>query len=141
MLGDGTDCMKARYREYITTCNERRFSDLGDFVADDVVVADGPVGLSAYTQGLRDVVAGFPDYHWEIEDIIVEGSLISARLTDTGTHTGLFRGVEPTHQRVNVQELAMYTLADDKIVRCWGDLAAAVRDHLVATGATLRSLS
>ena len=39
------------YRRYLQRCNEHRFHELGEFVADDV---NGPTeGLSRYIAGLR----------------------------------------------------------------------------------------
>jgi predicted ester cyclase len=48
-------------RRYLQRCNEHRFDELGEFVAEDV---NGPTeGLSRYIAGLRAVVEAFPDDH------------------------------------------------------------------------------
>jgi predicted ester cyclase len=59
------------YRRYLQRCNEHRFHELGEFVADDV---NGPTeGLSRYIAGLRAVVEAFPDYQWELQRLLVDG--------------------------------------------------------------------
>jgi predicted ester cyclase len=60
----------AFYGRYLARCNEHRFDDLGEFVADDV---NGPTqGLSRYIAGLRAVVDAFPDYQWQLQHLLVD---------------------------------------------------------------------
>jgi len=59
------------YRRYLQRCNEHRFDELGEFVANDL---NRPTdGLSRYIAGLHAVVDAFPDYQWELQ-----------RLSDSG---------------------------------------------------------
>ncbi len=120
----------AFYRRYLQRCNDRRFEELGEFVHEDVRVNETQQGLDQYVAGLRAVVEAFPDYHWDLRHLLVDGNWLSARLIDTGTHAGTFRGVAATGRTIKVQELALYELADGKIIECWGDLGTSVRDAL-----------
>ena len=120
------------YERYLTCCNEHRFEDLGEFVCEQVS-GSGPVdGLAAYIDGVKAVGTAFPDYRWEVQQRLVEGDTIAARLTGRGTHTGTFSGIVPTGRRINTQELVIYRVADGKIAQCWGDLFPVVRDALRA---------
>jgi predicted ester cyclase len=122
------------YARYIAACNERRFGDLDEFIATDVEGVRS--GVDGYRDGLRDITVAFPDFTWRIEDLIVNGRSMAARLTDTGTHHGEFGGIAPTGLHVQIQELAVYRIDNaGKIVRCWGDLEAALRSELLAGGA------
>lgn len=116
------------YRRYIECCNEHRFEELGEFVAEDVRGGDGLPGLENYIAGCRAVVEAFPDYHWEIQHLVVDGDWLAAHLVDTGTHSGTFRGVAPTGRVIRAQELAVYRLENGRIAECWGDLGFVVRD-------------
>lgn len=119
------------YARYIAACNERRFNDLGEFIATDVEGIRN--GFDGYRDGLRDITVAFPDFNWQVEELIVEGLSMAARLTDTGTHRGDFGEIAPTDRHVRIQELAVYRVGNDgKIVRCWGDLEAALRSELLA---------
>jgi predicted ester cyclase len=94
----------------------------------------GPVdGLAAYIRGVKAVCTAFPDYHWDLQEPVVEEDTIAARLIGQGTHTGPFSGIAPTDRKISTQELVMYRLADSKIVQCWGDLFPVVRDALMTS--------
>jgi len=109
--------------------------DLGEFVAEDVS-GSGPVdGLAAYVEGVRAVVTGFPDYRWELQEVLVDGDTVVARLVGRGTHTGTFSGIAPTGRRLATQELVVYRIAGGRIVNCWGDLFPVVRDALTTPAA------
>jgi predicted ester cyclase len=118
----------AFYGRYLQRCNEHRFDELGEFVANDV---NGPtVGLSRYVAGLHAVIDAFPDYLWELQRLLVDDPWLAARLYGTGTHTGLFRGIAATGRVIRTQELVIYRTVDGKIVESWGDLGSTVRDEL-----------
>ncbi|OAK56190.1 hypothetical protein A3K89_17055 [Rhodococcoides kyotonense] len=117
------------YARYIAACNEHRFSDLGAFIATDVEGVRS--GFGGYRDGLQDITVAFPDFNCSSES--VEGLSMAARLTATGTHRGGFDGIAPTGRHVRIQEFAVYRVdSDGKIVRCWGDLEAALRSELLA---------
>lgn len=107
------------YLAYLRRCNEHRFDQLGDFVAQNVIVNGEPRGLVAYVAGLQTVIDAFGDYHWELRQLLVEEPWLSARLHDTGTHTGPAWGVAATGRRIGTHELALYRLEDGKIAEVW----------------------
>lgn len=124
----------AVYQRYLACCNEHRLDDLGEFVAGGVSGSGPTDGLAAYVEGVAAVIRAFPDYHWDLQQVVVEGDTVCARLIGRGTHTGSFSGIAPTGVRISVQELVMYRFAAGKIVQCWGDLFPVVRDELVSLG-------
>lgn len=75
-------------------------------------------------QGIKDVVAqhrrSFPDWNERVDDIIAEGDRVVIRFTSTGTQEGEFAGIAPTMKRVNIREVAIFRLADGKIIEQWG---------------------
>jgi len=123
----------AVYEGYLRCCNEHRVDDLAEFVAEDVS-GSGPVdGLAAYVEGVREVFTGFPDYHWDLQQVLVDGDTVVARLVGHGTHAGPFSGIAPTGRRLSTQELVVYRIAGGRIVNCWGDLYPVVRDALATS--------
>jgi predicted ester cyclase len=114
------DTLAAFYRPYIACCNEHRFDDLAEFVAPDVVINGDQRGLDAYTEGLRAVVAAFPDYHWNLQHLLTDPPWICARLDDTGTHRHDFLGVAATGRTVETQEFAFYRIDAGRIAEVWG---------------------
>ncbi len=61
---------------------------------------------------------GFPDYRWDLQQLLVDGQWLAARLIGTGTHTGPFRGIAPTGRVIRTQELVIYRVAGAKIADC-----------------------
>jgi predicted ester cyclase len=112
----------ALYERYLTRCNEHRFDELGEFVSEKVSGSGAADGLAAYIGRLEALCAAFPDYHWELQEMVVDEDMIAARLIGQGTHTGPFGGIAATGQSVSTQELVIYRFGDGKIVQCWGDL-------------------
>ena len=65
------------------------------------------------------MVDAFPDYHWDLRHLLIDGCWLSAHFLDTGTHRGAFLGVPATGRLVTVQEFAVYRVESDKIVEVW----------------------
>lgn len=102
------------YRRYLGRCNEHRFDGLGEFVAERVEVNGETQDLDQYVAGLRIVVQEYPDFHWDLRHLLIDGDWLSAHLVDTYT--------TPAGRAVNLQELAMYHVDNGRIVQVWGDL-------------------
>lgn len=128
--------IEAFYRDYLRTNNEHRFEDLGAFVATDVVVNGEPRGLAGYVAGLRSVVRGLPDYHWELRHLVVDDEWFAAHLATTGTHRGPLLGLAATGRTAGTHEFAVYRISDGRIAELWGtadDLA--LRTQLIGDDA------
>ena len=126
----------ALYESYLACCNEHRFEQLGEFVDERVRGSRSVDGLTAYIDGLKALGSAFPDYHWELQDLVIEEGSMAARLIGQGTHTGPFEGIAPTGRSISTQELVIYRVADGKITHCWGDLTPVVRDALTGPAHT-----
>ena len=124
----------ALYERYLTRCNEHRFDQLGEFVSEHVSGSGAADGLAGYIERLKAVHTAFPDYRWELQELVVEEDTIAARLIGQGTHAGPFDGIAPTGRRIRTQELVIYRFADGKIVHCWGDFFPVVRDAITRPG-------
>jgi predicted ester cyclase len=123
------------YRRYLECCNDRRFDELDEFVDEDVRINDTPQGRDQYIAGIRAAVEAFPDFYWDLQHLLVDGNWLSARLIDTGTHTGTFLDVPATGRTITAQEFSMYRVSSGKIVENWGDLGSSVRDQLTGGAA------
>lgn len=74
--------------------------------------------------GLRIVKnwrAAFPDFHFQLEDMIVSGNKVALRIPFTGTHQGRFMGAEPTGNKISVTETLILRIEAGKIAEMWED--------------------
>ncbi|MEU3518887.1 ester cyclase [Streptomyces sp. NPDC006654] len=72
-----------------------------------------PAGAGSCASCLR---SGFPDVHWTLEELIGEGDTVAALFTMRGTHDGEFFGIPASGNKVSVQAMNFYYLADGRIV-------------------------
>ncbi len=63
----------------------------------------------------------FPDATERLEAVIAEGDLVAARHVFTGTQDGPLGDHPPTGRRMRARYLAMYRVADDRIVEAWAE--------------------
>jgi steroid delta-isomerase-like uncharacterized protein len=75
-------------------------------------------------EGVRAVIASlrraFPDFHLQIEDMVVSGDTAWARMTATGTHEGPFMGHPPSLRRMRIDVFDVIRVADGRMVEHWG---------------------
>jgi predicted ester cyclase len=107
------------YRGYNACCNAHEFDRLGEFVASEVQVTGEIQGLQNYIRDLEAVIQAFPDYHWDLKHLLVDGEWLAAHFIDTGTHAGTFLDVPATGRKVSTQEFAHYRVAGGRIVEVW----------------------
>jgi len=76
----------------------------------------GIEGLKRVAEGFR---TGFPDRRMLVEDAISEGDKVAVRVTQQGTHQGLFQGVNATGKRVSISAIAIFRFANGRIAEEW----------------------
>ena len=107
-----------RFTQFINTASEQLALEL---ISPDAIFhvpgrpepMRGPAGYLAIIAMMR---GGFPDIQWTLEEMIAEEDKVAARFTMRGTHDGAFFGVPPTGEKIAVQAMNFYRLADGQIV-------------------------
>jgi predicted ester cyclase len=77
----------------------------------------GAAGVKAVISSLR---RAFPDFHLEIEDLVVDGDLVWLRMTGTGTNDGSFMGHAPTGKQMRTPVFDVLRIRDGRMVEHWG---------------------
>ena len=77
-------------------------------------VKQGYAGISEYMDFIR---RAFPDFTNHIEEVISEGDKAFARLSYTGTHEGEIFGIAPTQRRFTYSGAAVFSFADERLIR------------------------
>lgn len=88
---------------------------LDEDVADFTPLGE-TTGRDAVVQTTADMRTAFPDFAVELEDLIAEGDTVAVRMTQRGTHEGVFMGSEPTGKSFAIEAMAFVRLTDGRIV-------------------------
>jgi predicted ester cyclase len=86
---------------------------------DNTLPKGRPPGLGGLAVASRNFRAAVPDLRCTIEDLLVVGDKITARLMFTGTHRGRFMGRPPTGHRVRFLAIDILRVKDGRIVEDW----------------------
>ena len=87
-----------------------------DFLDHDVHVETGGLtGPEDMREALVSLVTAFPDIHVTVEQTIAEGEWVATRNTWRGTHRGVFNGIPPTGNRVEITGIVFWRIVDGKI--------------------------
>lgn len=92
--------LKEMGRRYIEAINNDDFELLSEIVAvdfkDQAQIEGMASGLEGAKQAHMMLRGAFPDVHFTLDDLIVEGDQLVMRATGSGTHKGDFFGIPPT---------------------------------------------
>jgi len=77
------------------------------------------VGIDALKGYVEQVRSAFPDWENQIDELIVAGDTIVARMAWSGTHAGELFGIPPTGRRVTYVGASIFRLHDAKIQDAW----------------------
>ena len=62
------------------------------------------------------LTTAFPDFHTILDDVIVEGDLIAARMTHTATHRGVFLGIPATDRHAVVTATGIFRVTNGRLL-------------------------
>lgn len=110
-------------RAYFEAVAARDLDHMVDFyVPGGTGEIHGLVSLTApdtYRAWFGNLFTAFPDFHFEILDVVAEGEQAAVRWHATGTFNGTarFEGMDPTGARVDLTGFDLLTIRDGKIQR------------------------
>jgi steroid delta-isomerase-like uncharacterized protein len=114
---------KAVVRAFVEAWNSGDLERLGSLMADECMLTVGEETFSCSPSATRAIAAhwrsGFPDYHFELVDLIAEGDKVVARMPFTGTQTGQVMDIPATGKTVRANEIVIFRVVEGKIVEAW----------------------
>ena len=125
--------LRQTYQAIIDAVSAADPDALDDLIAEDIVdhnampgQAPGRAGIKNWMTMLHDVFAQFSGV---VEDTVVEGDKVAARVTWHGIHRGDFMGVPGTGVPVAMQSLHILSFRDGLATDWWGtpDIYGALR--------------
>jgi predicted ester cyclase len=120
---------RSLYLSYLEYCNEHDVDRMASFYTSTISVNEVPMDPAAVVAQFAPLFSAFPDWHWEIRNLVVDGDYIAGHFTVTGTHRGAFNGIESTDRRVTTSEFTFYRMKDGKFAEVWdlADMDAVMR--------------
>ena len=121
--------LRSLYLSYLECCNEHDVDRMASFYTSTIKVNDVPMGPAGVAAQFAPLFSAFPDWHWEMRHLVVDGDYIALHFTVTGTHRGSFQGIKATGRRVTTVEFTLYRLEDDRFAEVWDltDMDAVMR--------------
>ena len=92
-----------------------------DFVVHWSKVNEKPTsfGHNGIRKAIEDTLIAFPDWFEDVVDIIAENDRVVTRYISTGTHHGLYQGIQPTGKKIIVDEISIFHLKENKVAEQW----------------------
>ena len=120
------------YKDYIACLNEQGWSNLEQFVDDEVIYNGQSIGISGYRAMLERDFHEIPDLHFDIELLISEPPHVASRLGFDCTPKGKFLGLDVNGTRVSFTENVFYEFRGAKIAKVWSVIdKAAIESKLL----------
>ena len=111
---------KKLYRDFIeTVINKRQPDAAGRFMSDGLIEHNANIAQVGRGKFLAAVLAGFSDYHGEIQDIVAEGDKIVVRTLWTGTQDGPFLGLPPSGRKLKFTTADFFRIENGKLAEHW----------------------
>ncbi len=110
---------RALYRSYLQHCNSHNFESMESFYTSPLNVNDEPWSPKKVTAQFKPLIAAFPDWHWEVRNLTIEGDYLALHFKVTGTHQGNFQGIGPTGRRITTSQFTLYHVVDGKFADVW----------------------
>lgn len=115
-------------RFYEELWNERKVEIAEEIIAADCLTHQLRAGVDdAGTPRTPELIkehvavwlAGFPDLHFTVEQLIAEGDRVVSYSRMRGTHTGVWHGLAPTGREVSLPMVVIQRIAGGKIAEDW----------------------
>ncbi len=120
-----TEANKALVRRYRDIHNSNNLAALDEIVDANIISHSGlpglPPGLEGGKMAHMAFAAAFPDSHVTTEDLVAEGDKVVERFSFRGTNTGSFLGAPATGKQVTATGIAVFRIANGKVVEHWGE--------------------
>ncbi|WP_413804842.1 ester cyclase [Streptomyces sp. OE57] len=128
-----TQDLRRLYLDYIEAINAREFHRMAEFAHDNLVFNGESVSRDDYVATMQQHMDAVDNFVWRLDDLVIEGDRVAARLTDTGTPVKPWLGLEPTGRSVTFTEYAFYHFRDGRFEDMWYLLdAQTIQQQLTA---------
>jgi steroid delta-isomerase-like uncharacterized protein len=90
-----------------------------DYVRHDLRPTSALPGGIGQAKIAGDFRTAFPDLSFGVDLMVAEGDMVAARWTASGTHSGAWGDVQPSHRQVTFSGVNFFRIAHGKVVEIW----------------------
>ena len=113
---------KAMARRFVEQANKRNYAMLDEIISpmyqQHTMMPVAP-GLKGVKDFYAEFGAAFPDHHYVIEDLLVDGDRVVVRMTVRMTHKGEFMGIAATGKAASMQKIDIFRCRGGTTVEHW----------------------
>lgn len=98
--------------------NDHDFEAVKEVCAEDVVVMGGGStheGVTELISFFEGVESSFPDFAFDLKDLLVDGNQVAFQVEVSGTHEGDFEGTPPTGEEFSYPAVFIGSIEDGEI--------------------------
>ena len=115
--------LERRFFEELNKGKAAGMAAIDELYATDLVFHGGTGedtrGIKDHKKYCSELYSAFPDIHFTLDDMVVEGDKVATRSTMTGTHKGEFGGIPPTNKKMTMWKIDIIRIAGGKFVEEW----------------------
>ena len=107
--------------KYVAAVNAHDTSSFPEIHTESYIQHSGrsPNGLPAQIENFRGIFARMPDVRAQVEDRIIAGDKVVARMTFSATHTQPLQGIAPTGRRFTLRTIDIWRVENGKLAEHW----------------------
>lgn len=101
---------------YEIILNQRKLDLLPTLISENYTNSQGGTGSEGFKKGITDLLSGFPDAQWSIENIFAAQNKVVVKQIMKGTHTNTFQNIAATGKAVQNEGFVIYEFENEKII-------------------------
>ena len=107
--------------KYVAAVNAHDTSSFSEIHTESYIQHSGrsPNGLAAQIENFRGIFGRMPDIQTRVEDRIIAGDKVVARMTFSATHTQPLQGIAPTGRRFTLRTIHIWRVENGKLAEHW----------------------
>ena len=106
---------------YVAAVNAHDTTSFPEIHTESYIQNSGrrPSGLAAQIENFRGIFGRMPDVQTRVEDRIIAGDRVVARMTFSATHTQPLLGIPPTGRRFTLRTIDIWRVENGKFAEHW----------------------
>jgi len=107
--------------KYVAAVNAHDTSSFPEIHTESYIQHSGRSanGLAAQIENFRGIFGRMPDVQTRVEDRIIAGDKVVARMTFSATHTQPLQGIAPTGRRFTLRTIDIWRVENGKFAEHW----------------------